>query len=497
MEDVEESVWNGAALIVPDIVYEKDSELVGQYNDYCIASDMPNVFQESDDVSSSRSSQDESNCDDKDEDSECGSDSGKSGSKGLSRRTIYRPPFSNKSDLYHPFHERDMGMLHFTSSPQLQSMQMLAMMSDRLRQPGNLAGRIRNETLALIHSNRKKHQGVRQALKSMITLEARITGLKERYPTRLIKVLGSTPLSALHDRVLCPVFGWTRGYHDYRFAIPPSGYQNGVPKIALLDLIIVGRDSNSGGMMSFMTSRNSHGILRTDDSLSVLSDSKVCVADFLQGNGQELWHVLVSPGAGWKTSLVVKDVLLFNDKVETCKPSILAGTHPNVPENLVLSFDFSNEYVDDDFDCSGPHAFALGVEMLRLASTDADLAWLSRNLFAQVPSLSETDFDLDRPFDIEHTRRSLARSQRGDASFKLEDSSEWMNFLFGGGRVVGAHPRELFAGACNNCGNTAERLKKKLLICSRCKNVNYCCKDCQVQDWKKHKKLCAPKKNSS
>lgn len=39
---------------------------------------------------------------------------------------------------------------------------------------------------------------------------------------------------------------------------------------------------------------------------------------------------------------------------------------------------------------------------------------------------------------------------------------------------------------CEFCGSSSKRLK----VCSRCKDVRYCSRDCQVQDYKKHKKKC-------
>ena len=42
------------------------------------------------------------------------------------------------------------------------------------------------------------------------------------------------------------------------------------------------------------------------------------------------------------------------------------------------------------------------------------------------------------------------------------------------------------ARVCENCGKEAAKMKK----CSVCKLVRYCSEECQLKDWKEHKKSC-------
>lgn len=40
------------------------------------------------------------------------------------------------------------------------------------------------------------------------------------------------------------------------------------------------------------------------------------------------------------------------------------------------------------------------------------------------------------------------------------------------------------------CSYCLKRHENKLKLCSRCKQANYCNRDCQIKHWKKHKKRC-------
>ncbi len=81
-------------------------------------------------------------------------------------------------------------------------------------------------------------------------------------------------------RVLCPIFGWIRGYHDYQFSLPPSAYKNGPPANPDYD-VLFGAASHS---MSFTRNFGFYGTPRSDPSCGVksVSDTVVCVADLLQ-----------------------------------------------------------------------------------------------------------------------------------------------------------------------------------------------------------------------
>ena len=65
----------------------------------------------------------------------------------------------------------------------------------------------------------------------------------------------------LHDRVLCPCFGWTTGYHDYR-----ASSVNHVASTMILN-------------------HGYHGTLRSGDTVPTTPDSKVGVADLFHEPG--------------------------------------------------------------------------------------------------------------------------------------------------------------------------------------------------------------------
>jgi hypothetical protein len=138
---------------------------------------------------------------------------------------VHSPPLYNRTEHYHPWHTQDghfeqFMMIHDYDKEERAKDMVENMMAIQLRRTagGNetLAGtrqEIAHEALKLIESNRCQLP-VSQALKSAFVLETCVLGMNEGASKRCIQVPGNLPLAALHDRVLCPAFGWTRGFHD-------------------------------------------------------------------------------------------------------------------------------------------------------------------------------------------------------------------------------------------------------------------------------------------
>ena len=203
---------------------------------------------------------------------------------------------------------------------------------------------------------------------------------------------------------------------------------------------------------------------------------------------------------GWKTELVVEYV---EPNADSLRPKLLTGENGGLPESFVLDLDLSTDSCVEEFDCGGPHAFALAHEMIRRGNESDEALWMKRHVLGRTHATEDT-FRIHRAFDLKDTRKQLALAWQGESTPNPEYSSMWQDMLFGrpsfgGGRGT-VNPSDVVsvAGVCNFCRKTGERLQKPMQVCGRCMNVNYCSRECQKKDWKAHKKVCLQqRKNAS
>jgi hypothetical protein len=450
---------------IPSLLYKKEVELLEQYRLHCIIFGVRNVLEDPE--------PDASDDDDSDDRSE-----GSEDSSAISGKLLKSPPLFDPSDYAHPLFDRDIRMLLCHPFSHLLMLRTLKMMTLE-----DSCNRVLQQALSNIESRRCFDEEIRHARQSMITLNARLAGIKIE-KSRKFAVPGNMLLSTLHDRVLCPLFGWTRGRHDYRFAFPPRAYPQGAPAFDFLELF-VGPD-NVG--MSGTPSERFDRCLRTNVVVATLPESKVCVADLLYRKDHELWHVL-GRSSSWKTTLNVVNISKITDLPV---PKLISGKGFNVPEKTTLSFNVS---LFQEIECNGPHAFAVATELLRLSKTSRKKAWFRDLVLRQIPR-----HFFDRKFNLEATRQRLNDAQHGEASFNPEHTPTWIRMMRGRRFPIGTEigpdgsVRIPGGGVCNGCGKTRQQLKTVLKKCGRCSEVHYCSKECQRRDWPLHKQLCNPKR---
>lgn len=98
---------------------------------------------------------------------------------------------------------------------------------------------------------------------------------------------------------------------------------------------------------------------------------------------------------------------------------------------------------------------------------------------------------LEDIFKTEQERKVIATSSSSSSVSSSASSSSVTSDATSSDSKAKSNSSATATKHCNNCNKSAEEVtSKKLLVCSRCKQVNYCCRECQRADWKTHKLNC-------
>jgi hypothetical protein len=130
---------------------------------------------------------------------------------------------------------------------------------------------------------------------------------------------------------------------------------------------------------------------------------------------------------------------------------------------------------DEDGNDIGRAIFCIGAMFNH--SCDANVSWeISNSTFGIMSCVANRDIAAGEELTISYISDRTLRT--------LDDKNRFSKLLC-----------ELqFACSCVKCGSLCKNCfknAKSLKVCSKCKSVQYCSRDCQVDDWKTHKVYCA------
>lgn len=263
---------------------------------------------------------------------------------------------------------------------------------------------------------------------------------------RRVRVPSGIGLSVFHDQVVCPVMGWSRGYHGYAFEDPRDG-------------TIIGPAKNS----AYIDTMHVPMIYKK------IMDDKGCPLAALLAKKGDAAYYNYDLGDCWMHRLVLEDIVAEEDSV-----TLVAGKGACPPED------------SNGLDSKGFSAYADFLKdykrkpkspKMKDAVREASRAMNYSRPWDGSPPMKFQPLE----FNIEYHRRLLRLMIAGPA-IKTQK-----------GRMAvmpGAKYKESFKG-CDNCGNRLKPLSK----CTACRKVSYCSRECQVQAWKEHKPEC--KKHSA
>ncbi|KAL9179262.1 hypothetical protein ACHAXT_008552 [Thalassiosira profunda] len=264
----------------------------------------------------------------------------------------------------------------------------------------------------------------------------------EKYVWRRVKVPSGIDLSKLHDQVICPVMGWSRGYHTYAFEDPKDG-------------TAIGPTKYTGGIDSMHIPMH---------YIKLMDDRHVPLAALVRQKGDVAYYVY-DLGDHWEHRLILEEVV---DDEETVTLINGAGACPPEDSNGLTGMGCSSyrEFLDEYK--KNPHKAKIK-KVVNEASRSSNYA---------------SPWDGGQPlklkplhFDIVHHRRLLKLMLAGPSVKK--------RFVHMPTATRDEHYRESTKG-CTGCGSRLKALSK----CTGCRKASYCTRQCQLDDWKNHKALC-------
>ena len=257
----------------------------------------------------------------------------------------------------------------------------------------------------------------------------------------MFTVPAATPLSALHDQILGPVMGWSRKRHGYVFQDPRDG-------------AVLGSKKNSAKYADMK-----HANLKFN---TYMDDKDVPLALLLHTVGNYCWYVY-DVGDHWEHGLNVVQVLHEGDAGHG-EIALLGGRGACPGEDSVGL---------DSKGCEGYKNF------LQTYKVQPQLCKRTLKAIAGAANYQDKPFEYDPlVFHVSHHQRELAARLSGSTTAVL--AIEVAPNVQHVDHTLVTYPH------CWHCEDKTAVLMK----CGKCNTATYCCRGCQVADWKGHKDTC-------
>jgi len=284
---------------------------------------------------------------------------------------------------------------------------------------------------------------------------------------RKFKVSGGTNLLSFADKILGPIVGWTRNYHSYVFVDLSDGAVFGPKQSRSIDIMHL----------------DTRGWL-------YLNVEKYLICDVLQTVGAEMGY-LYDLGDGWSHTIVLEEILdadKSNGKVQVlegaraCPPEDSNGfegmgnwAYRKALKKNTINYNEASSALNYRPKRFHPETFSVQQCQERvnteLRSTTSTLSGAKLFNFPLTPA-GITAFDSSRTKNPK--TEAHVKQHQGDSSSYLSETV----------RTSRDHAQ---LALCHKCGSP-----HNLKVCSACRGIRYCSRECQVSDWAAHKPLCKP-----